>query len=107
MVEKCSAQRLFENPVHPYTKALLSAIPVADPHVTKAKKRITIKGEIPSPINPGECCQFADRCPQAQEACFTTKPAKHMKGSHTIYCHLCSYPVEVAAHSDDGGENHA
>ncbi len=67
MVEKAPADVLFKNPLHPYTKALLSAIPIADPDVPM--NRITMKGEITSPINPGVGCRFAKRCPYATEKC--------------------------------------
>ncbi|MBR2592848.1 MAG: ABC transporter ATP-binding protein, partial [Oscillospiraceae bacterium] len=69
IVEQAPADELYANPLHPYTKALLSSIPVADPDVAKSRERIPIKGEIPSPINPKERCQFADRCPYATERC--------------------------------------
>ncbi|MEF9840347.1 MAG: ATP-binding cassette domain-containing protein, partial [Lachnospiraceae bacterium] len=69
IVEYADSEELYKNPMHPYTQALLSAIPVADPHITKAKERIAIKGEIPSPINPKPCCRFAERCNRAMQIC--------------------------------------
>ncbi len=62
IVETAETEELFSNTQHPYTKALLSAIPEADPKKAKANERIPIKGEIPSPINPKNCCRFAERC---------------------------------------------
>ena len=67
MVEKAPAEKLFEKPMHPYTQALLSAIPVPDPD--RPMSRITMKGEITSPVNPEKGCRFAKRCPHATAAC--------------------------------------
>ncbi|MEF9917554.1 MAG: oligopeptide ABC transporter ATP-binding protein OppF, partial [Lachnospiraceae bacterium] len=83
------SEELYKNPMHPYTQALLSAIPVADPHITKAKERIAIKGEIPSPINPKPCCRFAERCNRAMQICREEMPPlKDIGGGHLISCHL-------------------
>ena len=91
IVEEAPAEELYSNPVHPYTKILLSAIPIADPDKVRAKERIAIKGEIPSPINPGECCQFAERCPYAQERCRQEIPKRvEVSPGHTAACHLLS-----------------
>ena len=73
VVETAETEELYSNTMHPYTKALLSAIPEADPDRAKANKRIQIKGEIPSPINPKNCCRFAERCQYATERCFHDK----------------------------------
>ncbi len=89
IVEQAPADELYANPLHPYTKALLSSIPIADPDVVRSKKRIPIKGEIPSPINPKERCQFADRCPYATERCQTEVPAvKDFGNHHYASCHI-------------------
>ncbi len=89
IVEEAPAEELYKNPVHPYTKALLSSIPVADPLEAKAGKRISIKGEIPSPVNPRECCQFAERCPYATDRCRNEVPVpKQISEGHTAACHL-------------------
>lgn len=89
IVEEADADELYANPVHPYTQALLSAIPIADPEKTRAKKRIGISGEIPSPINPKECCQFAERCPYATERCRNEVPKRvEVAKGHTVACHL-------------------
>ncbi len=89
IVEEAPADELYGHPMHPYTQALLSSIPVADPKVARSNKRITIKGEIPSPINPKECCQFADRCPYATERCQQEVPVMKDYGSgHHAACHL-------------------
>ena len=73
----------------PYTQALLSAIPEADPNKAKANQRIPIKGEIPSPINPKNCCRFAERCQHATERCFKEMPQmKEIAPGHKVACHL-------------------
>ena len=89
IVEQAPAEELYANPLHPYTKALLSSIPVADPDVAKSRVRIPIKGEIPSPINPKERCQFADRCPYATERCHKEMPEmKDFGNHHMAACHI-------------------
>ena len=89
IVEYADASNLFDNPMHPYTKVLLSSIPEADPDRAKANKRLAVKGEIPSPINPKPCCRFAERCPYAKEECFKTMPQlKDMGKGHMVACHL-------------------
>lgn len=89
IVEEAEAEELYAHPTHPYTKALLSAIPIADPDKTRARERLGISGEIPSPINPKECCQFAERCPYATERCRNEVPVrKEISKGHTVACHL-------------------
>lgn len=90
VVETAETEELYSNTMHPYTKALLSAIPEADPDRAKANKRIQIKGEIPSPINPKNCCRFAERCQYATERCFHEMPIlREVKPGHMVACHLC------------------
>lgn len=87
VVEKASVEQLFDNPTHPYTKALLSAIPV--PSLEKKKERILLKGEITSPINPKPGCRFAPRCNYATERCFKEEPQlKQISEGHSVACHL-------------------
>ena len=87
IVEKASAELLFENPVHPYTKALLSAIPI--PETGVKPKRILLKGEISSPINPKDECRFVKRCPIAEEQCRESCPSlKEVEPGHMVACHL-------------------
>lgn len=87
MVEKCGAKELFVNNYHPYTKALLSAIPVAKVGQPR-KKRIILKGEIKSPINPGEGCRFASRCVYASDECFAKGPElQEIEPNHFVACH--------------------
>lgn len=91
IVETAETEELYSNTLHPYTKALLSAIPEADPDKAKANKRIQIKGEIPSPINPKNCCRFAERCQYATEKCFSEMPAlREVRPGHMVACHLCN-----------------
>ncbi len=89
VVETAKTEELYENPMHPYTKALLSAVPEADPVKAKANKRIPIEGEISSPINPKEGCRFASRCQYATDRCHQETPkAKEIKPGHIVACHL-------------------
>ena len=89
MVETAETDELYAHPMHPYTQALLSAIPEADPNKAKANQRIPIKGEIPSPINPKNCCRFAERCQHATERCFKEMPQmKEIAPGHKVACHL-------------------
>lgn len=89
VVETAETEELYSNTLHPYTKALLSAIPEADPDRAKANKRILIKGEIPSPINPKNCCRFAERCAYATDKCFSEMPKlREIKPGHKVACHL-------------------
>lgn len=89
LVEEGEADELYENPLHPYTKALLSAIPIPDPDTAKAKRRIKLSGELPSPINPPAGCPFAGRCPNARPECSKARPEmKDMGGGHRVACVL-------------------
>lgn len=86
LVEKAPSKQLFKNPIHPYTKALLSAIPVASVH--KKMERIKLEGEITSPINPGDGCRFAKRCPYVQDICNRENPQLQEVGEGHFYaCH--------------------
>jgi len=87
LIEKAPAEVLFENPLHPYTQALLSAIPV--PSLEGRRNMIPVQGEISSPINPEPVCRFANRCPVAVEKCRKTEPAMVEIGEeHFVACHL-------------------
>ena len=87
-VEKCGADELFENTLHPYTKALLSAIPV--PSIHNRRKKILPKGELTSPINPKPGCRFAPRCAYATEKCFAVSPdLVEDSPGHFVACHNC------------------
>lgn len=84
MVEKCEKKELFSYPLHPYTKALLSAIPTVDIH--HRKERIVVKGEIKSPINPGPGCRFATRCPYADASCHQSVTVSEVRPGHFVAC---------------------
>ena len=84
VVEKCPSKELFKNPMHPYTKALLSAIPSVDIH--HPTKREVLKGEIVSPINPKPGCRFAARCPYATEACHQPQVQEEVSTRHFVTC---------------------
>ena len=87
MVECAPAKTLFKNPLHPYTKALLSAIPVPDPDFKM--ERIPLKGELTSPINPDLGCRFAKRCPYATEACTSREMTlMELEPEHFVSCRM-------------------
>ena len=86
VIERCDAKELFRNTLHPYSKALLSAIPV--PSIHAKRERILLKGELTSPINPKKCCRFAPRCPMATEECFAYEPEhREVCPGHFVSCH--------------------
>jgi peptide/nickel transport system ATP-binding protein len=86
MVEKCPSLKLFEKPLHPYTKGLLSAIPV--PSIHHEKKRIIMQGELTSPVNPKPGCRFANRCPYAKDKCHQELPQyEEVEPEHFVACH--------------------
>lgn len=88
IVEFAESHELYENPKHPYTKALMSAIPIPDPEEEKNKTRIPLDGEIPSPINPKPGCRFVTRCQYATDLCKTETPRlKEVGEEHFIACH--------------------
>ena len=88
VVEIADSKGMYDMPLHPYTKALLSAIPVADIHVKK--KRQILEGEVPSPINKPKGCAFHNRCPYKMEICMNTEPTLKVEGDneHMVACHL-------------------
>lgn len=89
MVEFATSQELDKNPMHPYTQALLSAVPVPDPETAQSKKRIILEGDVPSPINPPSGCPFCTRCPKATSRCILEKPEfREVKPDHFVACHL-------------------
>ena len=89
IVERASKEELFANPLHPYTKALLSAVPVPDPE--RKMQRIILRGDIPSPANPPKGCKFHTRCPYAKEVCVEKEPVyRDYGGGHYAACHFIS-----------------
>ncbi len=88
LAELASSDELYQNPMHPYTKALLSSIPIPDPKAEREKRRIPIEGEIPSPINPKPGCRFAGRCQYAVQRCKEETPlSRELAPQHFVACH--------------------
>ena len=89
IVELTDRRSLYENPLHPYTIALLSAVPVPDPFVEDARERIILGGEVPSPLNPPPGCCFHPRCPQRMETCRHRPPSlRETRPGHFVACYL-------------------
>lgn len=94
LVELTTSENLYKNPLHPYTQALLSAIPIPDPDVEDNRERIILEGELPSPMNPPSSCVFRTRCPYAMEACASMKPEwQEIEKDHFVACHLYNEKV--------------
>lgn len=89
MVELADSADLYEHQRHPYTRALISAVPIPDPVIEKNKELILIEGDLPSPISPPSGCVFRTRCPKAQEICSVEKPEMEDAGNgHMVACHF-------------------
>lgn len=89
MVEMADSETICKNPLHPYTQALISAIPIADPEKEQTRERIILNGEMPSPQNPPQGCRFCDRCPNAVERCREEMPQwKEVGANHYAACHF-------------------
>ncbi len=89
IVELVESEELYKNPLHPYTQALLTAIPEPDPEIAKKRNRIILKGEIPSPVNPPSGCKFRTRCPYAKDICAKQVPEfKDCGNGHYVACHF-------------------
>jgi len=88
IVEMAERNELYENPLHTYTESLLSAVPVPDPKTARARKRIVLEGDVPSPIDPPSGCRFHPRCPVAFELCSQQRPEwRDMGSGHWVACH--------------------
>ncbi len=89
IVEMADSRELYENPLHPYTKALLSSIPIPDPKIEKNRKQIPLEKEISSPINPKDMCRFKERCNCSIKKCENEMPMfRDLGGKHMVACHL-------------------
>ena len=124
LAELADGEELYTNPLHPYTEALMSAVPIPDPEIERARTQIVLEGDVPSPLNPPTGCVFHTRCPYAWERCRMEVPAfQEALPGHQVACHLVDEPerrgkngerVEVAHRSEgnqtaiaskEGGEN--
>lgn len=89
MIETSDSNELYKNPLHPYTKALLSAVPVADPRVSRQRQKIMLSGDVPSPINPPPGCRFSGRCSRCMDICMKERPVlREIEPGHHVACHL-------------------
>ena len=98
IVERAPAEELFAHPEHPYTQALLSAIPIPDPKIERKRKRLVLVGDVPSPLDPPTGCHFHTRCPYVMDRCRVEAPALVECGEgHFAACHLEEVPaLEIA-----------
>ncbi|GIO52285.1 ABC transporter ATP-binding protein [Paenibacillus cineris] len=104
MVELTSSDELFENPLHPYTKTLLSAIPIPDPKLERGRERMVLQGDLPSPINPPSGCRFRTRCPFATELCATETPVwQEAEKGHWVACHLYDPSKKMTVNKEGAG----
>ena len=91
MVELADANEIYDHPLHPYTKCLMSAVPLPDPQKARENKRIVLSGDIPSPLNAPSGCPFRTRCPYAKEECAASMPEfKEVQSGHFVACHRVS-----------------
>jgi len=98
VVENAPADALYSDPIHPYSQALLSAVPIPDPRENAAREQTVLEGDVPSPIDPPSACRFHTRCPRATEICSDVEPAlRHYRKTHLAACyHPCGIPDSEA-----------
>jgi peptide/nickel transport system ATP-binding protein/oligopeptide transport system ATP-binding protein len=94
IMEMGTREEIFENPTHPYTQALLSAVPIPDPRLSKVRDRIVLQGDVPNPANPPSGCVFRTRCWKAQEICAEEVPPLVEQFGHLSACHFAA-PLEI------------
>lgn len=95
IIELANSEDLYDNPIHPYTQALLSAVPIPDPQEQRDRYRIMLKGNVSSPINPKENCRFESRCPYVLDICKKKEPRlKEVKRNHLVACHRANEIID-------------
>jgi oligopeptide/dipeptide ABC transporter ATP-binding protein len=98
IVESGRSEDIWREPAHPYTRALLSSAPVADPKVVRRRSKHVLQGELPSPLNPPQGCAFNTRCPLVQERCRRERPVlRALPGGRQVACHFDLLAQRVAA----------
>jgi oligopeptide transport system ATP-binding protein len=104
IMELAECNRLYTHPQHPYTRALLSAVPVPDPQIEAVRRRVILEGDIPSPANPPPGCPFNTRCPMAQERCVEEVPEwRQIESGHWVACHFAEETPDTSVITASSG----